>query len=618
MAMGVKRRLLNLALFLFLTVFAFAATVDGELKLWHTVTITFDGPQTSEQATPNPFTDFRLDVTFTGPSGQQYVVPGYYAADGNAANTGADSGNQWHAHLAPDEAGQWTYRASFRTGSNVAVSDDPSAGEPVDTLDGKTGTFTIMPTDKFGRDFRAKGRLRYVGEHYLQFAESGEYFIKGGAGSPENVLAYEDFDGTWDDGGTHFPALGENQLHGYRPHGVDYRNGDPSWKDGKGTEIIGAVNYIADKGLNAVYIIPMNVKGDGQDVWPWTGPDERTVFDVSKLAQWEIVFDHMDRRGIMKDILLTETENESLFEALDGGEFAITRKLYYREMVARFAHHLAVSWNLGEENGHDGTGEDPYKQPNTDQQRKAFAEYLRRIDPYDHHIVVHNWPGDEERLLGPLLGNANFEGVSLQEDRDYFQEVNRWVNRSAAAGRKWVVAIDEPLGWEFGLRPDVHDPDHETARKDVLWPCLFAGGAGVSWYFGWQNNAPTSDLSNEDWRSREAMWTQTKVALDFFKRHLPFARMKVANKLTAASDSLVLVQANRVYAVYMKTAGDTKLSLPKGEYSLRWYNPRTGGDLQTGSIKTLTGGQSVSLGNPPKEADKDWVALVKVMIKTSS
>ncbi|MHC5101513.1 MAG: DUF5060 domain-containing protein, partial [Planctomycetota bacterium] len=576
-----------------------------------------DGPQTSETATPNPFTDYRLDVTFTGPSGQKYAVPGYYTADGDAADTGADSGNQWHAHLAPDEAGQWSYRVSFRTGSNIAVSDDTTAGEAV-AFDGKGGSFMVGPADTNAPGFLSKGMLRYVGEHYLQFAGSGESFIKGGAGSPENFLAYEDFDGTWDDGGTHFPALGENQLHGYGPHAADHRSGDPSWKDGKGTEIIGAVNYIADKGLNAVYIVSMNVKGDGQDVWPWTGPEKRTVFDVSKLAQWEIVFDHMDRRGIMKDILLTETENESLFEALDGGEFAITRKLYYREMVARFAHHLAVSWNLGEENGHDGTGEDPYKKPNTDQQRKAFAEYLRRIDPYDHHIVVHNWPGDEERLLGPLLGNANFEGVSLQEDQDYFQEVSRWVNRSAAAGRKWVVAIDEPLGWEFGLRPDVQDPDHETARKDVLWPSLFAGGAGVSWYFGWQNNAPTSDLSNEDWRSREAMWTQTKVALDFFQTHLPFARMKAVNKLTAAPDSLVLAQANRVYAVYIKTAGDTKLSLPKGEYSLRWYNPRTGGDLQTGSIKTLTGGQSVSLGHPPKEADKDWVALVKVVNETSS
>jgi hypothetical protein len=65
-----------------------ATTITGELQQWHKVTITFDGPDTSETATPNPFTDYRLSVTFTN-GGTTYVVPGYYCADGNAANSGA-------------------------------------------------------------------------------------------------------------------------------------------------------------------------------------------------------------------------------------------------------------------------------------------------------------------------------------------------------------------------------------------------------------------------------------------------------------------------------------------------------------------------------------------------
>src|SRR5512144_145159 len=82
-----------------------AGQISGELKVWHKVTITFDGPQTNERAEPNPFTDYRLVVTFT--KGQKtYVVPGYYAADGNAAHTGADSGNKWRVHFTPCEPGQ--------------------------------------------------------------------------------------------------------------------------------------------------------------------------------------------------------------------------------------------------------------------------------------------------------------------------------------------------------------------------------------------------------------------------------------------------------------------------------------------------------------------------------
>ncbi|MEO0532130.1 MAG: DUF5060 domain-containing protein, partial [Planctomycetota bacterium] len=56
-------------------------TVTGELREWHKITVDFEGPQTSETAATNPFTDYRLDVTFTHTgTGKTYVVPGYYAA----------------------------------------------------------------------------------------------------------------------------------------------------------------------------------------------------------------------------------------------------------------------------------------------------------------------------------------------------------------------------------------------------------------------------------------------------------------------------------------------------------------------------------------------------------
>ena len=41
-----------------------AAEVSGDLMKWHKVTLTFDGPETSETTEPNPFLFYRLDVTF--------------------------------------------------------------------------------------------------------------------------------------------------------------------------------------------------------------------------------------------------------------------------------------------------------------------------------------------------------------------------------------------------------------------------------------------------------------------------------------------------------------------------------------------------------------------------
>ena len=128
--------------------------IAGEMKQWHDIVLTFDGPQAEEAGEPNPFLDYRLDVTFV--QGQkQYVVPGYYAADGTAGQTGATAGNKWRVHFLPPEPGVWTYTVSLRTGTDVAI--DGSDGVPVAPADGMTGTIAVGPTDKTGRDFRRPG-----------------------------------------------------------------------------------------------------------------------------------------------------------------------------------------------------------------------------------------------------------------------------------------------------------------------------------------------------------------------------------------------------------------------------------------------------------------------------
>ena len=115
-------------------------SVGGELKRWHKVTMTLDGPAASATGTPNPFLDLRMDVTFThAASKTTYRVPGFFDADGNAANTGATAGSKWRAHLAPDQAGAWTYRISFRQGPGVAVADAPTAGVALAPFDGVSG-----------------------------------------------------------------------------------------------------------------------------------------------------------------------------------------------------------------------------------------------------------------------------------------------------------------------------------------------------------------------------------------------------------------------------------------------------------------------------------------------
>nr|MBP8305231.1 DUF5060 domain-containing protein [Phycisphaerae bacterium] len=447
------------------------AVFSGEVRQWHAVTLTFDGPQSGETADPNPFLDYRLEVTFAK-GARRYVVPGYYAADGCAAESSETAGNKWRVHFVPDGTGRWTYAASFRTGTDVALSSDPKAGGPI-AFDGATGAFTVLPTDRPAPDFRAKGMLRYVGKRYLQFAQTGESFIKAGADSPENLLSFADFDGTYDteELTREGEAQGTKFIHRYGPHIRDWRPGDPTWKGGKGKGLIGALNYLASKGMNSVYFLTYNIDGgDGRDVWPWTDPKTKLRFDCSKLDQWEIVFSHMDRLGLQLHVVTQETEND---QGIDGGELGRERRLYYRELIARFSHHLALVWNLGEEN------------TNTDGQRKAFSQTIRDLDPYDHPIVCHTFPGQYDQVYTPLLGYPHFEGPSLQTNDTHDQTI-RWIDRSAAAGRPWFVCLDEIGPSHTGVMPDANDYGHDEVRKRHLWANLMAGGAGVEWYSGYR------------------------------------------------------------------------------------------------------------------------------------
>ncbi len=586
-----------------------AATLSGKTALWHTVSLTFTGPESREDD-PATFWDYRLTVTFSQ-GDHQYVVPGFFAGDGDAGTTHAQSGDKWRARFTPDRPGKWNYEAVLVTGQKVAINSSAGTVAP---LKAATGSFIVKPTKvpTTSQDFRGHGRLEYVGKHHMQFAGSRQFYLMGGAGSPENFLAFDGIDGTYDFAKTpEFPSLGKDQLHHYGPHRGDWQNGDPNWTDEDGDDakgIIGLVNYLSEQGLNSIYLMPFTYAGDGSDIWPWADPQTRQTFDVSKLAHWERIFSHLQHQGIHIHMLITETE--SLFE--DGGApFADTRKLYYRELIARFGHHFALSWDLGEETGWtDEKGGDVGVGITTAQQ-KAFASYIRELDAYDHPIKIHEIEMVE--IYPQLAGFEHFEGPALQRHHHYNQRIIEHLEMSVAAGRPWLVSMSEPLGWEYGLRPDADDPTRDGPRKDVLWGVFMAGGSGVEWYAGWQNNAPTSDLSSEDLRVRANMWRLNKIALDFFYSYIPFQNMTAANDLVEGDNDYVLAKANDTYLIYLRDGGKAAIDLSdaNGSYTVQWFDTRQGGDLQAGTVRSVSSGGTVSLGTAPSESDQDWAVLLR-------
>ena len=499
--------------------------IHGELKKWHRVTLSFEGPQTHELADENPFLNYRLNVTFSNDK-NTYVVPGFYAADGKAAETSATGGNVWKVRFTPDAIGEWKYRVSFQKGDKIAIADPNEKGTSAAYMDGQFGTFVIEPSDKTGNDNRAMGRLKYVGESYLQYTEDKNYLIKLGVDAPENFLGYSDFDEATN-------ALG--LLKDWEPHSKDFpQDAIPFlWKGNKGKNMFGAINYLAREQLNVFSFLTFNVDGDDRNIFPFllkVSKEEyetyaqnkknlnawRTLFyntrlDVSKLAQWERVFQYAETQGMFLHFKTQETETDHL---MDDGVFGTEGKLYYRELIARFGHHLSMNWNLGEENN----------QP-TEEVLKV-AEYVHKLDPYKHHLVLHTYPNQDDRYNDFIGDQSPLTGASLQlrdpEFKDVHPRVLKWRDKSNASGKKWALSVDEPGNAKIALLPYDEDREHNLARGNALWGTLMAGGFGVEWYFGY--DSPNSDLSCQDFRSRDLFWDQNRYALQFFKQ-IPFWEM---------------------------------------------------------------------------------------------
>lgn len=265
--------------------------------------------------------------------------------------------------------------------------------------------------------------------------------------------------------------------------------------------------------------------------------------------------------------------------------------------------------------------------------QRGMADYIRHVDPYDHPMVLHTFPDQQDdvyrRLLGPM---SNLTGASAQNSWSRAHERTlQWVRRSELAGRPWVVAIDEQNPAGLGAPPDLAykgfpgttEPDNEgrgyslhDVRKYTLWGNLMAGGAGVEYYFGYR--LPENDLLCEDFRSRDRSWDYCRIALAFLRdQKIPFWRMRTDNALAGnpgdTNTRFCYALPGDLYLVYLPEggAGDLDLSGVGGTFQVSWFNPRAGGRLVPGSVKSLRGGGTVPLGSPPADPNEDWLVVVR-------
>jgi hypothetical protein len=266
-------------------------------------------------------------------------------------------------------------------------------------------------------------------------------------------------------------------------------------------------------------------------------------------------------------------------------------------MIARFGHHNALQWNVSEEY-------DSSLYTLSPDRVKAFAGYIRQVDPYDHPTTVHN-RADPDTAWTPFLGDSRFSLTSFQYPRSvagHGAEVEEWRQKSASAGRPLTISMDELAA--------ATTANVARQRKTILWPTYLSGGQ-LEWYMG------AEDQSLEDFRQYQGHWRYTRYARTFMEQNLPFWNMGPQDGLLSGESSdygggQVFAITGRVYAVYLPNATSTgmlDLRGVSGSFQKRWFNPRTGSF--EGVTQTVSGGGRRSLGTPPSSRSADWVVLIK-------
>ncbi len=475
---------------------------------WTKIELAFRGPSTGQEGAPNPFA-VAIDVTFTSPSSRQFSVPGFF--DGNGK--GSPDGNIWKVRFSADEVGPWSY---------VTTSSS-------EQLNGHSGSFhvTDVPAEQVG--FWKWGRLESVGtpqDHirYLKFRD-GPYWLKAGCDDPENFL-------------------GDSQNF----------NTLQKRKD--------AVDYLAARGINSLYMMLHNIRGDNNDVWPWLGdtPEEARKhagedarFDLVRLEQWRELFEYMQSKGVVPYLIL---EDDSAWKGYDHAR-------YYREVIARFGYLPALLLNIGEEQNEN------YRLAES----LDLAQQLRETDPYDHPCGLHNVNEPDDRYVDAQ--QVSFTSIqtgspdaTAPDPLSHNQLAIDWIEKCRARGRRALM-----INFDEG-RPELD--------RRAWWSAYLGGGVWEAHVLG-PYDRPLST------------WEKTWVELGgtrAFMESIPFWEMTPCNELVKTGQAFCLAKPGACYALYLPHGGTVTVELASGRtYETSWWQPDSGYDGRFQPSMRIEGGR---------------------------
>jgi len=403
-----------------------------------------------------------------------------------------------------------------------------------EALNGVSGRFDCIESDK-------RGVLVYdpAEPYYLKWA-SGGYFFESGANDPECFLAKA------------FISQDER---------------------------LAGIDYLARMGCNILYMGLVNAgPGDGDPemkVTPWLGGFDKPDFNhicLDFMNRLEGVLERMLERDMVAHLVIYLDDCCRIARAITPE----AEEMFLRYMVARFGSYPNLIWNLAEE----------FEECFEPEWVKQRAALIKKLDPLDHPLTVHQLSGDSFAFAG----EADFDLTALQfntTDPDSLNAAVIKVRRQVAeAGRAIPVSLIEwtPLG-----------PDEADVARRGMWAIALGGGT----YQIFNNDGRRMSADFKRWHEH---WRFAGILRNLMES-LPLGRMHPDN--TLVSRGYCLAEEGAAYLVYQPSGGDFILKLPSGveSYNTCWIDPRSGALIRSG--QAIPG-----INNFSTPSTEDWALLV--------
>ncbi len=446
----------------------------------------------------------------------------------------------WVIRCMPDQIGTWTYTARFSDGSKAIDGQFECIESDV------PGMISVYDKNPMWFGFRGGDavllRSLHIGDRFFANEANSKY--------PEIV---------WSD---------------------SLRSVFLDWAHSQGYNMLSIASFL------------LNRQADGRGLG-WNTPD---LWDAKNALPNPAEFDRMEK---VLDDLAGHRMVVFPFAGFFGknADWPIEPEMqekYLTYVIAR----LAPYWNLL----FSVAGPEPLLQNTTDQYQYAMeyedinrlGELIKKLDPYDHLLTVHNRTDASETgdrfkdkdwyqystIQGPkTLDRAMLAEKTLmnhRSDKPYYAQETLW------AGNKY--------------HPDYGRGD---LRKNaiVLNMCAatinFADNQGNS-SSGFSGSALLQDRDQEKHDIMKQVWD--------FMESIPFYEMRPAPELV--DHGFCLANPGELYLVYFESPGTIMPALEDGFYNVEWINAR--------DMKNRRDGGQITAGELLKSpAEGDWLCLVK-------